>query len=335
MALVHGPRPLLFDTGFGADIGATVGLVRGAGVEPSRLALVVNSHYHCDHVGGNGALQRRYRVPIAAFRWDARAVNRRDREACTAVWLDQPVAPYTVDLELSDGDDIDTGLVRLTVLHTPGHTQGHLSLFEPESRTLLGGDLFHADDVAWINPFREGVMAVETMLETLDRIARLRPRWACSGHGPAISEPLAAIDTARRRYASWLAAPERLGWHACKRILTYALMLNGGMARADLPAFLLARGWFQDYSRYVFGTQPAEFVEPLIAEMVRSGAAVERGGRLRAGMRHRTPSEPSVSVPPHDWPPPTTGARPAVPVVHPAAGRLPDESSSGRCRDSV
>lgn len=317
MVLVRGSRPILFDTGFGADLGETVRLLRDAGTPPDALSLAVNSHYHCDHVGGNGALQTEHGVPVGAYRWDARSINRRDPEACTAVWLDQPVAPYTVDVELSDGDILDTGLVTLTVLHTPGHTQGHLSLFEPDRRVLLGGDLFHADDVAWINPYREGVMALETMLDTLDRVAALRPAWACSGHGPANPDPSAALDRARRRYEGWLAEPERLGWHACKRIFTYALMLEGGLARAELPDYLVARGWFRDYSLYTFNLRPDEFVRPLIAEMLRSGAALERGGRLYAVMTHGTPAAACQRerVPPRFWPPPATGGRSAPGVL--------------------
>lgn len=314
MVLVDGPRPLLFDTGFGSDVGETVDLLRGAGTPPGALAMIVNSHYHCDHAGGNGALQTVYGVPIAAYRWEARSINRRDPEACTAVWLDQPIAPYTVDIELADGDVLDTGLVELVVLHTPGHTQGHVSLFEPERRVLLGGDLFHADDVAWINPYREGVMALETMLDTLDRVAALRPAWACSGHGPANPDPSAALDRARRRYEGWLAEPERLGWHACKRIFAYALMLEGGLARSELPDYLVARAWFRDYSLYTFNLRPDEFVGPLIGEMLRSGAAVERGGRLHAAMDHRPLAQGwhRGGVPPRAWPRPVVASRPAT-----------------------
>ena len=37
-------------------------------------------HYHCDHVGGNAALQERYRLPIAAQAWDGALINRRDAQ---------------------------------------------------------------------------------------------------------------------------------------------------------------------------------------------------------------------------------------------------------------
>jgi glyoxylase-like metal-dependent hydrolase (beta-lactamase superfamily II) len=43
----------------------------------------------------------------------------------------------------------------LQVIHTPGHTLGHISLYAPDEQILILGDAVHGDDVAWINPFRE------------------------------------------------------------------------------------------------------------------------------------------------------------------------------------
>ena len=55
--------------------------------------------------------------------------------------------PYQVDLSLSEGDEIDAGDVRLRVLHTPVHTLGHISLWEPKERVLILGGAAYADDV--------------------------------------------------------------------------------------------------------------------------------------------------------------------------------------------
>ena len=66
--LVRGDQAVLVDTGFGSDLHATERLLREAGLSPEHLRLVVNTHYHCDHARGNGGLQRRYDLPIAAHR---------------------------------------------------------------------------------------------------------------------------------------------------------------------------------------------------------------------------------------------------------------------------
>jgi hydroxyacylglutathione hydrolase len=119
MVVIAGSKPVLVDSGYGSDLTRTEGLLAEQGLDPAGLSLVVNTHYHSDHVGGNAGLQRTYGVPVATHRWEAEVVNRRDPEACSAEWLDQPVEPYRVDLSLSGGDEIDAGDVRLRVLHTP------------------------------------------------------------------------------------------------------------------------------------------------------------------------------------------------------------------------
>ena len=305
MVLIEGRHPVLFDSGFGSDFAETERLLHEADVPPQRLTLVLNSHYHSDHVGGNFGFQIRYGVPIAAHRWEAAMINRRDPEACSAVWLDQPVEPYTVTRPLSDGDEIPAGDTVLRVLHTPGHTLGHISLYLPEEQILLCGDAVHRDDVPWISFYREGAGALERALESLQRLSRLPIRWACSGHGPAIEQPKVAIENGLRRFERWLTQPENMGWHTCKRVFTYGLMLTDGMAAGDIPAYLVRCGWYRDVALGVFHTDPAEFVAPLLAEMVRSGAAAWHGDRLVPNVPYTAPPEGwAAGIPvPAAWPP--------------------------------
>ena len=223
MILIKDQLPILIDTGFGSDVQETEDLMREVGVSPEELHLIVNTHYHSDHVGGNFHLQKNYGVPIAAHKWDANFINSRDPEACSAEWLDQPVEPYRVDTLLSDNDEIHTGSRTLKVLHTPGHTLGHIALYEPEQELLICGDLFHKNDIGWLNIFREGVSSIQRSLESLERLSTLKIQQAYSGHGPQIDNPLAAIDAARGRFEKWLESPEKVAWHACKRIFSFTL----------------------------------------------------------------------------------------------------------------
>ncbi|HWP91994.1 MAG TPA: MBL fold metallo-hydrolase [Thermodesulfobacteriota bacterium] len=304
MVLIRGDRPILVDTGFGSDFLLTERLLQEADVHPKRLHLVVNTHYHSDHVGGNSELLRRYGVQTATHRWEASLINNRDPEACCAKWLDQPVEPYQVTRYLSDGEEIDTGNLGFHVLHTPGHTLGHIVLYEPKEQVLLCGDAVHGNDVAWLNPFREGVGSLQRAIESLDRLARLRIRLAYSGHGPAIENPYAAIDAARYRYEKWLDDPLKAAWHACKRIFAYALILKNGLPKNEISQYLLSCPWFQDYSRHVFGFEPPDFIEPLLSEMLRSGAARYEKEKLVAQVPHNPPSASwRAGIPwPQDWP---------------------------------
>lgn len=297
MVLLRGCRPLLFDTGFGSDFAATEHLLRTAGLSPADLTLVVNSHYHCDHSGGNHGFQQHYGLPIAAHATEARLINARDPRAGAAEWLDQPIEAYQVTRELEDGEEIDLGERRLRVVHTPGHSAGHICLYAPAEGVLLAGDAVHADDVAWINLFTEGAAPLERAIASLHKLAALDVRWMCSGHSPPTSAAAAAIAAALERYERWRSDPQRLAWHACKRIFTYHLMLLDGMPLEQVGPYLVGCPWFVAYSSEVFAQVPTDFVEPFLAELARSGAATVRDGRLIACAPYTPPARGWPSSP--------------------------------------
>ncbi len=304
MTLIAGRKPVLVDSGFGSDLARTMALIRDSGTEPGEISLVVNTHAHSDHAGGNFGLQTQFHLPIAAHVWEAAMVNRRDPEACGAIWLDQPVEPYHVDRLLEDGDEFESGDVRFRVLHTPGHTLGHISLYSEELKILICGDATHEDDVGWINIFREGGGALERAIQSAEKLRKLPVKWACSGHGPAMTDPQAAFERALKRYESWVDKPEKIAWHACKRIFAYRLILVGGINEPDLAPYLLACRWFQDFCRDFFKIAPPDFIRPFLEEMLRSGAAKWEGPRLVAGVEHHPAGSwnPAAPIRPAEWP---------------------------------
>ncbi len=300
--LLHGERPALVDGGFGADAPALAAWLHAQGVPPERLSLVVNTHFDCDHVGANHALAEQYGLPIAAHAIEAAAVNARDPAACRARYLRQPVEPYRVSWALQAGDVVDTGAVRWTVLHTPGHTDGHISLHDAERGFLITGDAVHSDDLGWVDATRpEALDAAEATIRLLGGLA-LQRAW--SGHGPSTTDPAAAIADAARRLRNWRREPERMAWHGAKRVFAYDLMVVGGLIEAELEPFLLASPWFVAYAATPFGLAPQGFVAPLLAEMLRSGAARWQADRLVAAAPFVPPPPGWAQAPtePSAWP---------------------------------
>lgn len=293
MVVADGGQRVLFDTGYGSDIGRTLDALAGAGVPAGDLDLIVNTHWHSDHVGGNARLQSELGIPVAAALDDAERVNACDPGACLSQWLDQPVERYRVDRVLRPGDRLTAGPAEWEVLATPGHTPSHLSFHQPDEGLLVLGDAVHADDVGWLNVAVDGVEAIDDALRTVESLSRLSVRLALPGHGPAIADPPRAFAAAHARYERMRADPQRAGWHACKRILAFALMIHDGIARDDLDAYLTASPWLVDHAALVFGTSPESLAADLLAEMRRAGGVEVRDGRLVC----RTPSH----RPPAGW----------------------------------
>ncbi len=83
-----------------------------------------------------------------------------------------------------DGDEISVGRYRLRVVATPGHTPGHLSLFEPESRILFGGDHVLFVISPSIALFPRGGDGLQAYLDSLKKVSDLRACALYHSHGP-------------------------------------------------------------------------------------------------------------------------------------------------------
>jgi glyoxylase-like metal-dependent hydrolase (beta-lactamase superfamily II) len=298
LLLLHGRQPTLIDTGF---VGHAEDTAAWARAHTGHVALVVNTHWHSDHVGGNALLQAAG-TAIAASTPDAQALARRDPGCCQAEYLDQPVSPYTVDQPLRDRQVLRLGDADWEVIHTPGHTPGHLSLWQPEERLLAVGDALSDYDVGWVNIALDSPDAATTALASLHRLADLAPRVLLPSHGPIPADPGAAFATALRRTQRLVEDPAGAVWYGARRIFAFALMIRDGITAEEVEPYLHARAWLIDAARLLHST-PEALATELIDTMVRNGAIILRNHRLHAAAEH-TPVEPeSLHVPfPRTWP---------------------------------
>ncbi|MFJ3987894.1 MBL fold metallo-hydrolase [Streptomyces sp. NPDC090032] len=298
--LVHGRRPALVDSGFVAHAEDTSSWAR---TRAGEIGLVVNTHWHSDHVGGNAALQARG-AAIAAGAPEAEAVRRRDAGCCAAEYLDQPVAPYTVDVPLADGQVLRLGDTDWQVVRTPGHTPGHLALWEPDERLLVVGDALSDYDVGWVNLALDGPDAADTALASLERIAALDPRVILPSHGPIPADIPAAFTAALRRARRLADDPQGAVWYGARRIFAFALMIRDGIPADEVEVYLLKRSWLTDAARLLSLT-PQALTDELVTSMLRNGAIVKREGRLCAAAEHTPVAAQPLRVPyPRAWPAP-------------------------------
>lgn len=148
--LVEGrDRAVLFDTGLGiGDIKAVVDQLT------SRPVLVVNSHEHFDHVGGDRQFSEvAVADSAAALARLARGTGSLAAEITSeTVWKPLPpgfdraayaTPPITPTRRLRDGERIELGGRTLEVILTPGHTPGSLCLLDREHRQLFTGDTLY------------------------------------------------------------------------------------------------------------------------------------------------------------------------------------------------
>jgi glyoxylase-like metal-dependent hydrolase (beta-lactamase superfamily II) len=299
LLLLPGREPALIDSGF---VGHAEDTAEWVGANTPTLSLVVNTHWHADHVGGNALLQSRG-AGIAASSPDSDSVNRRDPGCCVAEYLDQPVAPYVVDRALADSDVLTLGDTEWQVIATPGHTAGHLCLWQPDERLLVVGDALSDYDVGWVNTALDGPDAAATALASLQRLVALDPLVLLTAHGPIPADTQAALATAVRRTQRLVDDPDGAVWYGARRIFAYALMIHSGIPTGDLDAYLLDRAWLTDTAR-LLRRDPADLATEMVQGMLRSGAVVERDGRIHAAADHAPVHPDSLKVVPFpmQWP---------------------------------
>jgi len=97
--------------------------------------------------------------------------------------------------ELGDGDAVNVGTLKLTALHTPGHSADHLCFFIPGDRALFTGDLILGRGSSMVT-YPEGDVAA--YLRSLDRVAALRPRVLFPGHWDPVTDAMGKIAEYRQ-----------------------------------------------------------------------------------------------------------------------------------------
>jgi hydroxyacylglutathione hydrolase len=150
-----------------------------------RIDVLINTHCHFDHVGANPGILGAGSVEALCHVSDAEALVRGDGSMQLANLFGVEAVMHGVDQRLQEGDAIDLGGVRLEVLHTPGHTPGSISLYEPGSKSLFTGDTVFADGVGRTD-FKGGSWdeLKESVKRLADFVAEREVERVYPGHGP-------------------------------------------------------------------------------------------------------------------------------------------------------
>jgi glyoxylase-like metal-dependent hydrolase (beta-lactamase superfamily II) len=143
--LLRGDDICVVDTGVVGSEGGLVDALAAWGKAPSDVAVVVNTHEHPDHVGGNAFWQRaaqpRFACHADAARWIEDLELQYQERPIHSFYALAGTESIQVADKLQDGDEVDLGGgVTLQVIHTPGHSPGSTALYCPQEGALITGD---------------------------------------------------------------------------------------------------------------------------------------------------------------------------------------------------
>ena len=141
------------------------------------LRYIVSTHRHWDPIGDNAEAVIATGATLAVHIADRHGLEHPD--AASAPF---PIPPSVPALDLAEGSRIRCGDIDLTVLHTPGHTEGSGCLLSTDERVLISGDTLFAS--GWGRTDLPGGNA-EMMVDSLTRLSTMDPSLTVlPGHGP-------------------------------------------------------------------------------------------------------------------------------------------------------
>lgn len=167
----------IVDVGF--DPQPMLAFIEHKRLTPRRIVL---THAHVDHIAGLTLARKRWPdVPIA--------IHEAEREFLTtpalnlSIVLEQAIVAPEADAALAHGDTLRLDDLTFEVRHTPGHSPGGITLYQPDHAVALVGDALFAGSIGRTDfPTSDHaalIQAIHTQLLTLPDATRLLP-----GHGP-------------------------------------------------------------------------------------------------------------------------------------------------------
>lgn len=274
MVILNTPgHAAVIDSGYCTHAEQTVSLVEAAlaGKSPD---LLLNTHLHSDHCGGNAALQARYptlRTLIPPGQ--AEFVSTWDPEALTYSPTGQHCPRFEFQALLQPGSEMKLGGCTWEIHAAAGHDPHSVVLFEADTRTLVSADALWENGFGIVFPELEGESAFDAVSATLDLIVRLSPSTVIPGHGKVFCYGDYVMGRARARLAAFVLRPEKHAQHAAKVLLKFKLLELQRVGITEFGRWTRNTAYLEMVRRRFFANEEFDtWIERLTDELIASGA---------------------------------------------------------------
>ena len=180
-----GDKLILIDTGLPRSDKKILKAIRELGRKPEDVTTIIITHFHIDHIGNLKKMKQATNAKVAAHELDAdyiagsRPAPKPKNLMFKAFASVLKADPVDVDIKLKDNDKVG----RLTVVFTPGHSEGSISLYDPERKVMFVGDAVRFMDGKMQGPPEGFTLDPQKGKESIGYIATFNFDIMLSGHG--------------------------------------------------------------------------------------------------------------------------------------------------------
>jgi glyoxylase-like metal-dependent hydrolase (beta-lactamase superfamily II) len=187
--LIEDDSALLIDTGLCGERFQISRILRRRGLGDSALVAVLLTHGHLDHTG-NLAWAKRNGARVYAHLAEQQHINGKFNYTGVTKWCGRLEAvgrfitnyqPEEIDVAISEGDQLPFW-GGLSVIHLPGHTEGHCGFYSAKHDLLFCGDMFASYFFNCHRPPTILNSAPDKLASSYQRILELNPKWILPGH---------------------------------------------------------------------------------------------------------------------------------------------------------
>ncbi|GEM_PF-186035 len=273
-------RPVLIDTGYIADFDVTEERIKSLGVDLRQTELIVNTHCHCDHIGGNKIVQDRSSCDIAMHRIGKHFIDKRDDWSTWWRYYHQEAAFFDCTRGLEHGDVISIGPHTFDVIYTPGHASDGIVLYNAKEKVLISSDTLWEDDMPAITIRVEGSGACFSLLESLEKLGRLDVKVVYPGHGRPFTDMACAIGKTRKRLEGYLRDQRKVGNDQLKKIIVYTLLMKKSVDEQSFFDLLMTTHWYPETVDLYFSGKYRPKYDEITKGLFLRGIVRTRDGKL-------------------------------------------------------
>ena len=273
-------NPILIDTAYAAGFDVTANLIAQLGVDLSDVQLIISTHCHCDHIGGNKKIQEQSGCDIALHHIGKHFIDTRNDWATWWKYYNQEADFFNCTIALNDGDDVMIGPYEFKIIHTPGHAAEGIVLYNRKEKLLISSDTLWKNDMAVMTLQIEGSAAIFHMLESLEKLEALDVQMIYPGHGPPFKNMQKTISKTRKRLNNFLTHRDQIGLDLLKKIMIYTLMMRKTVDQDSFFDDLMQTQWYKQTTDLYFNSEYKLKYESIMKDFRKRGIVKEQNGKL-------------------------------------------------------